>query len=167
MTTTTASQAAPVNTAKVTGRRQLRFNTLDEIQADAERLAHGPVRQLGNWSVGQACAHLGRTMKMSLDGDPNRAPLPIRLLVRLMRNRMLIKGMRPGFKLPKQAADKYISGPQISAEEGLHELRNSIVRLKAEPQRHPHPALGTMTHRQWEQLHLRHAELHLSFFVPQ
>jgi hypothetical protein len=26
-----------------------------------------------------------------------------------------------------------------------------------------HPVLGKLTHDQWKQIHLRHAELHLSF----
>ena len=162
-----SAKAAPVNTAKVSGRRKLRFNNFDEIQAEAERLAAGPVRQLGNWSLGQATAHLARAMTMPLDGSPTRAPLPIRMVVRLMKKRILTNGVRPGFKLPKQAADKYVPGPEISNEQGLSELRTSIARLKAEPLRHPHPVLGRLTREEWDQLHLRHAELHFSFFVPQ
>ena len=138
-----------VNTAKVVGRRKLQFSTLDDIAAEAERLSAGRVRQLGNWSVGQATAHLARTMRMSLDGDPARAPWPIRMLLKLVKRHVLTKGMRPGFKLPKPAAEKYISGPQISHEQGLSELRNSIARLKAEPQRHPHPAFGPLTREEW------------------
>ena len=106
-------------------------------------------------------------MKMAVDGDPNRAPLPMRLIARLMKRTMLTKGMRPGFKLPKAAEEKYMAAPDVSTEQGLNELRSAIERLKAESQRHPHPAFGPMTAEEWEQLHLRHAELHLSFFVPE
>lgn len=41
-----------INTARVTGRRQLRFESLDAVLADAEYLASVPTRQLGNWSLG-------------------------------------------------------------------------------------------------------------------
>ncbi len=156
-----------VNTAKVTGRRVLHFTALDDIRADAERLAAGGARQLGNWSLGQATVHLARTMKMAIDGDPICARFPMRLIARLMKRTMLTKGMRPGFKLPKAAEEKYVAAPYVSTDQGLNELRSAIERLKAESQRHPHPAFGPMTHQEWEQLHLRHAELHLSFFVPQ
>jgi hypothetical protein len=166
-TSTVPTNAATVNTSKVSGRRELHFTKFDDIEADATRLSTRPVRQLGNWSVGQATAHLARTMKMSLDGDPARAPFPVRLFCRLIKKRILSKGMRAGFKLPKPAADKYIAGPEISAEQGLTELRTSIARLKTEPHRKPHPAFGALTREEWDQLHLRHAELHLSFFVPQ
>ncbi len=70
----TAIATAPVNTSKVSGRRELHFTSLDEILADAQRLAAGQYRQLGNWSLGQATTHLARTMKMSLDGAKFRAP---------------------------------------------------------------------------------------------
>ena len=75
----TISTAAPVKTSKVVGRRIVRFATLDDIQADAERLAAGPVRQLGNWSVRASRRSFGAHQKMSLDGDPARAPWPIRM----------------------------------------------------------------------------------------
>jgi hypothetical protein len=35
--------------------------------------------------------------------------------------------------------------------------------LKTEPQRHPSPFFGTLTNEEWDALHCRHAELHLSF----
>jgi hypothetical protein len=167
MSTAIASAAAPVDSTKVTGRRELHFNTLDDILVDANGLAAMPMRPLGNWSVGQATGHLARAMQMSLDGfaDP-RAPLPIRLFLKLLKKRLLTKGLRPGFKLRGPAAEKSILDRSFSTEQGLNELRTNIDRLKREPQRHPHPAFGVLTRAEWEQLHLRHAELHLSFFVP-
>ena len=30
----------------------------------------------------------------------------------------------------------------------------------------PHPVIGRLSAAQWNKFHLRHAELHLSFFVP-
>jgi hypothetical protein len=49
----------------------------------------------------------------------------------------------------------------------LNELRAAIDRLNREPKRAPSPVFGKMTREEWDQLHLRHAELHLSFFVPE
>ncbi len=42
-----------------------------------------------------------------------------------------------------------------------------IDRLNREPQRYPSPVFGKMTKEEWDQLHLRHAEMHLSFYVPE
>jgi hypothetical protein len=47
-----------VATKSVTGRRQLQFNTIDEILADVERLNQGQIKALGNWSSGQVLKHL-------------------------------------------------------------------------------------------------------------
>lgn len=156
-----------VNTTKVTGRRELHFNKLDEILVEANGLAAIQVRQLGNWSLGQTTGHLARAMQMSLDGFTDRpAPLPLRLILKLLKKRLLTKGFRPGFKLRGPAAEKSILDRSFSTEQGLNELQTNIDRLKREPQRHPHPAFGKLTREEWDQVHLRHAELHLSFFVP-
>jgi hypothetical protein len=158
----------PVRTTKVVGRRKVRFENLDEIIADAEMLAAKRVRQLGNWSVGQATGHLARTMQLSLDGfDGALAPLPFRLLMKIAKRPLLRYGFRPGFKLPSPIAEKAILEPSFTNEQGLGELRTNIKRLKHEPQRAVHPAFGRLTKEEWNRVHLRHAELHLSFFVPE
>jgi len=162
------SSTTPVRRTKVVGRRKVRFENLDEILADAEMLSARRVRQLGNWSVGQATGHLARTMQLSLDGFGGvLAPLPIRLLLKMLKPYLLTRGFRPGFKLPSPVAEKAILEPSFSSEQGLSELRASIERLKQEPQRAVHPAFGKLTREEWNKVHLRHAELHLSFFVPE
>ena len=155
-----------VKTSKVTGRRKLHFTKLAEIQTEAENLARGQVRQLGNWTLGNALSHLARTMKMSLDGANFRPPLMIRLFAPLIKKRLLRGPMAPGFKLPAAAAKELVPETAISTEQGLNELRSAIDRLNREPNRAPSPVFGQMTREEWDQLHLRHAELHLSFFVP-
>src|SRR5580658_10196199 len=94
----------PVNTAKVIGRRQLKFNTLDDILADVERLAQGNVRALGNWSPGQNLEHLAIVINGSLDGIDVRASIFMRLVARMFRKRMLKMRMPAGFQLPRSAA---------------------------------------------------------------
>ena len=79
---------------------------------------------------------------------------------------MLKNGMPAGFKLPREVeagAFPLASSPQ----EALEKLRRSAGRVKTEKMTSRHPVLGKMTHEQWTQLHLRHAELHLSFALPQ
>jgi len=73
-----------INTGKVQDRRTLRFESLDEILAEVERLAIAKeVRPLGNWSSGQVVQHLAMTLDNSIDGFPSFVPLPIRLFMRL------------------------------------------------------------------------------------
>ena len=164
---TTAMSAAPVNTAKVTGRRELHFTKLAEIQAEAERLVAAPHRQLGNWPLGYALAHLAGSMKMSLDGADFTAPFYIRWFAPLIKKRLLRGPMKPGFQLPQQATKQLMPDGPVSTPEGMNQLRTTIERMDREPQRHPSPVFGPMTREEWDQLHLRHAELHLGFYVPE
>jgi hypothetical protein len=156
----------PVDTAKVEGRRSLHFNTLDDISADVERLNQGKVRALGNWSPGQILKHLTAPMIWCLDGAPMRAAWHMRIVGWFMKNRFLRNPMPAGFKLPEDFAKHAIPG-ETSWEDGLQGIRTALARMKAEPQRHPSPFLGELTRAQWEQLHCRHCELHLSFLVPE
>lgn len=156
----------PIDTAKVEGRRQLKFNTLDDILAELERLNQSKLRPLGNWSAGQILRHLAVPMDWCLDGAKVTAPWYVRLFGWFMKNRFLRNPMPAGFALPEATA-KYLVPEETSWEEGLRLVRASIQRLKAESQRHPSPFLGELTREQWDQLHCRHAELHLSFLVPE
>ena len=157
-----------IDTTKVTTRRQLHFNSLDDILADLGLVEQWrDVRALGNWSPGQILQHLAIVMNKSIDGFGNlRPPLWVRVIVRLFfRRRFLTKPMAPGFKLPPEAVEELVPGP-IRLQEGLDNLRQAIRRLQTETTRVPNVVLGPLTIDEWNQLHCRHSELHLSFLVP-
>lgn len=154
-----------IDTTKVTDRRQLRFSTIEDILADVERLNQGKVKSLGNWSGGQILKHLATVMNGSIDGMPFRAPWLVRVLCRMIKRRVLTKGMSPGFRLSGKAAEAIVP-PETGWEEGLAMFREAIRRLQTESKRAPSPFLGSMTREDWDQLHCRHSELHLSFLRP-
>lgn len=156
----------PVNTRKVVGRREVRFESYHDLLHDAERLAAGDARLLGNWSLGQIFAHLSRNMEMSIDGASFKAPLPVRVVARLfMKQRFLQRPMPPGFRLPASAAEMLVA-EATETEQGLAALRSSVLRLQSETERAAHPLLGELSLNEWDRLHMRHAELHLSFAIP-
>jgi hypothetical protein len=154
-----------VATNKVAGRRQLHFDTIDDILTDVEKLNQGKFKALGNWSPGQILKHLEILMTASLDGFKSRPPWFIRLIGKLVKKKMLTKPMSAGFQLPKNAATEFIPGP-IEWDDALGQLRIAIRRLKTESKREPSSFLGVLTRKEWDQMHCRHAELHLSFLVP-
>jgi hypothetical protein len=166
-TTSAPSSAARVNTAKVAGRRELHFNSLADILAEAENLASRPCRQLGNWSLGYSLYHLAGPMKFALDGADFRVPFYIRWIAPLFKKQFLNRPMKPGFNLPKDADERLLPKREVSTQEGLNELRTAIDRMDREPQRHPSPFLGKLTPEEVDKLNCRHAEMHLSFFVPE
>ncbi len=120
---------------------------------------------VGNWSFGQICEHLAKMMNGSIDGLDFQAPWFARWFIApLMKNSMLTKPMSPGFRLPPNAKPVLPSDP-VSPESGLQQLKAAVERLQQEAPRASHPFLGKLASEEWMQLHLRHAELHLSFFV--
>jgi hypothetical protein len=111
-------------------------------------------------------AHLAHAMKMGLDGPEAKPIFLARIVGRMLKNRMIHGGQfKPGFKLPKKMAAKLVP-PTTDDNAGLDTLRNMVRRWKSEPQRHPHPFFGPLTDEEWDLSTLRHAEMHMSFLVP-
>ncbi len=151
----------PVNTKKVAGRREVRYASLDELLADAQRLSSTEVRELGNWSRGQIYEHLARSLDSSIDGAGFSLPAPVRWLMSLlMKRKFLNKELPAGFK----STDDFIPD-ETSVEAGLASLERAVARQKREPQRVMHPAFGNISRDEWNDFHLRHAEMHMSFLL--
>ena len=151
----------------VPSRRTIRYVTLAELLEDVERLAAGGHRTLGNWSFGQILDHLARAMTCAIDGFGFKAPWIARALIApFIKNSLITKGMKPGFKLPRRA-EALLPANEISLEAGLNNLRQAIHRFEREPTRQYHPFLGNLASQEWVSLELRHAELHMSFVVPE
>ncbi len=148
-------------------RRRLRFNTHQQIVDEVRRLAARPTRQLGNWSLPAICQHLATAMDRCIDGGIGfHVPLRLRFLARVARRRILNHGLPRGFKLPEQVAAALYPQPE-SVEAAIAALEQGIARLKTTDQRVAHPVLGNLNAAQWDLFHLRHAELHLGFIVPE
>ena len=165
--------AATVNSGRVGGRRPVRLPTLADLAHEVDRIAAaattGAVRPLGNWSPAQVLWHIGRLMELSFDGFPfryRRGPTWITRLFRLLAWRWLIAlALRPGFQNPPEAATLE-PGPSISLEEAAAYLKRQVARARGgERMTQECSVEGPYTHEQWVYIHLRHAELHLSFLA--
>jgi hypothetical protein len=157
------------NQASAAQRRVLRFNSVDDLIADVERIVAadrlGIVRTSGTWSVGQIFNHLACWIGYGYEGFPPGAHAPwfVRAILRFMKKRLLRDGMKPGVRIPG-APDGTFGTEPMTLDEGAEKLRAALQRLKnREPARHHSPALGHMSDDERIQLQLRHAELHLSF----
>ena len=156
----------PVDTAKVANRRKLTFGSLKEVLDDADRLSSSPITVLGNWSAGQIFRHLAIAYNGSIDGFTMTFPWYFRLMASVFKKKLLVMPMPAGFNLPAGGAKEMAPSP-TSTEEGLAELHAAVARLEDESRRARHPMLGELTKDQWNQVHLNHANLHMSFLVPQ
>jgi hypothetical protein len=164
---------APLDTGRVGGRRPVRLSTLDDLALEVERVAasatSGSVRPLGNWSPAQVLWHIGRLMELSFDGFPfryRRGPIWVTRLFRLLAWRWLIAlAFRPGFQNPPEAATLEPE-PSVSLEEAAAYLKRQIARVRGgERMTQECSGEGPYSHEQWVYIHLRHAELHLSFLA--
>src|SRR5687768_10436598 len=153
-------------------RRRLRFETIDDALVEAERLAaaerEGRLQRQGNWTLGQMLGHLATWANFAFDGYPDsiRPPLPVRMILRLMKNRVLTKGMMPGVRIARLPGGT-LGLDVLPTDEGLARYRAAMERLRREGPTIVNPIFGPLTHEQWIQLNLRHAELHMSFLSPQ
>jgi hypothetical protein len=161
--------SAPVNTAKVAGRRLLRFESIDQMLAEVDRLVQaeraGRLRRLGNWTLGQTLGHLAVWAEFSYTGAPIKAPFFVRWLLRLRKRKFLYGPMRAGVRIPRVPGGTLGTEP-MPLEEAALRLRRVMERLKAEAPTAPNVIFGPLKHEEWIALTLRHAELHLGFHIP-
>ncbi len=146
-------------------RRSVRYSTLSDIVQDAEQLLSSH-HTAGNWTFGQICQHLAKTMNCSFDGFGFTAPWFARWFIApFIKNSLLIKPMRSGFKLPERGK-AILPDENVSNEAGLQQLKTAVERFSHEVPTAPHPFFGQMASEEVVQLQLRHAEMHMSFIVP-
>lgn len=159
-----------VDTKSVKDRRPLRFDTPAQMWADVDRIVAaeraGKLRRAGNWTPGQIFGHLGGFIDYAYDGFPKQPPWFIRMICKPMKNKYLNKGLPSGVKIPGTKGGTW-SIDELPLDEGLARMRRSWDRLQRESPTGPHPLFGPISHEEWKNLHLRHAELHLSFLHPQ
>ncbi len=74
--------------------------------------------------------------------------------------------MPAGVKIPGVKGGTLATEP-MPTDEALTRLRRVMERLKKEPPTHPHNVFGQLKHEESIACSLRHAELHLSFLVPE
>ncbi len=150
-----------IKTKKVQGRRNVRYESFDDLLNDAQQLTHENVRTLGNWSQGQIYEHIARALHSSIDGVGFTLPFALRwFMSTFMKRKFLREKIPAGFTTTEK-----FSPDDISAEEGLASLQKAIERQKHEPKRVRHPAFGNISREEWDSFQLRHAELHMSFLV--
>ncbi len=152
-------------------KRQLKFNTLDEMMADVRSLNEHGYLSHGNWTLGQACGHLANWMRYPLDGYPV-APLPIRMIFWVMK-KTVVPGMKrkilaEGFKGGMMTAPESVPAQdELTDQQGVDQLQNVVDRLNAfQGELIPSPLFGEVAKPMQIQISLLHAEHHLGYLEP-
>ncbi len=169
MSEATQASSGPVDTGKVAGRRLLRFESIDQVTAEVDRLVEaeraGQLRRLGNWTLGQTLGHLATWAEYSYTGAPLKVPFFIKWILRLRKQKFLFGPMRAGVRIPGVEGGTLAIEP-LPLDEALARMRRVMERLKREAPTAPSAIFGPLKHEEWIAITLRHAELHLGFLIP-
>jgi hypothetical protein len=161
-----SAQVAAKDTAKVASRRQLRFQSVEDVLRELDRIAEaeraGRLECLGNWTCGQILGHLATWAEYAYNPAPLHTPWFVRIILRLRKNKILNEGMSAGVIIPRVPGGT-LGTELMPLDQGLARYRAALERLRREPPTAASPAFGPLTHDQAIKLNLRHAELHLGF----
>lgn len=158
--------------AKESDKRELKFESLDEIVAEATRLRDSGYESKGNWNLSQTCSHLAEWSKFPMDGFP-KPPIFLRAIfgtlkmfgfVERMKNDILTNGFKAGTPTAPQTVP---ASDAHSDADGVAELAEVLERMKTfDGPLQPSPLFGPMDRDLWQRITLLHAEHHLAFLVP-
>lgn len=148
--------------------RVLRFETLDDLLADARRVAANPdVTTRGKWTAAESIWHVARYIQASVEGYPFKPPLLFRLIGPLLKSGMISKPLKSGFKTPAQMHRHMEPGGsevgEITMDRAIGLIEEWVGKADAQGFIPVNPAFGKMNRQQWVALHCRHAELHFGF----
>jgi len=149
-------------------RRRLEFHCFNCLRGELDRLeaaGEANIRAVGRWTPGQVVQHLAEVVTRSIDGFEFEGPRLVRMLRPVLRLTMMGRPMPSGVKL-KGAMTAMVPPPSIRFDNALANLRRELDRAERERMTAKSPVFGRMTHDDWANLHLRHAELHLGFLHP-
>lgn len=153
-------------------RRAVSLQSLDALDAEISTIERAAnirdggegARVSGNWSIGQIFQHLARTIECFYAGAESGASFPARTLSLATRKMTLARPMATGAPMLPECEEVITPDAVVWTDVGAAVLRAQLARLAArEINPHAHPRLGSLAHEDWVRLHLRHAELHLSF----
>ena len=145
-------------------RRKLAFASLTEVMPDVELLLAGHTT-VGKWSLGQILNHLALTVRLPMEGVPEKFSWPMRRLIGPIARRLSFRlGWIPaGVRVHKV----YLPPSEGDTEREAEALRTAIRRFGGfAGWLDEHPLLGYFSKAQWERFHCIHCAHHLSFAAP-
>ena len=158
----TSTTERDTTTAK---RRSLNYPTFAEMIQDLETLREVGYERTGNWTLSDACNHLALVVEQCMDGFPKNYPWIMRKMARWLFLKKMLRRQKstrrfeaPAFLQPPSEQDDAVA---------VERLTKAIERFQAHSEDlQPSPIFGKLTKEQWQEIHLWHAEHHLSFLHP-
>lgn len=148
-------------------RRSLTFESLPETVAEAHRLRDGGYQMVGNWNLGQACSHLTKTLRMSVEGAPFSLPFFMRPIARALVLGKVMKGAPTNLPLKTVKAFEPDGSIDIDAEVSQYEQWVAKIMDPSAPLLEKHPVFGKFSKDKWRTFHAWHAAHHFSYLLPE
>ena len=144
-------------------RRNLRFESFDEVMPDVERLLEGHAT-VGDWTLAQICNHLSMILRRHVDLPASTTFDPADRIPEERKRLVLETGVLPqGITPPPGMLPESVGSDREEAEG----LRRAIAYYLASPgPAITHRILGPLTREEWDRFELIHMAHHLSFAVP-
>jgi hypothetical protein len=95
-----------------------------------------------------------------------KPPFIMKLLLPFIRSSILKGPVKPGVKLPANAEAEFWSDEEITVEDAVQMLKESVLYYKEHGPLPVHPIFGKATREQLDRLTCSHAAMHLSFVHP-
>lgn len=152
--------------ANIERARMLTFESLDDVLAEALRVAERPdAPTRGKWTAAENVWHVARYVQASVEGYPFKSPLLFKLLGPLLKSGMIRKAMKSGFNTPASVKKHMEPGGsevgEITMDRAMATLEEWTQKAGDQGFIPTNPVFGKMTREQWVALHCRHAEMHL------
>jgi hypothetical protein len=145
------------------GRRTLRYESLDQVMPDVERLLEGHTT-VGTWSLAQICRHLASAMRRVVDLPASTPYDPSFRVPDEVKRQVFETGSLPE-RLPGPA--EIMPAETLSEREDAEWLRAAIAHYRASTGPViPHRFFGPLSKEEWDRLQLIHFAHHLSFAIP-
>jgi hypothetical protein len=141
-------------------RRELKFNSFEEVLNELNQLEKGQVQTTGLWSFYQILTHCSESLEFCVSRYPSEAPWIIRATIgRLAFKEMMKMGyFKPGMVNPR-APQKREEGDEKAA---LSRIRKAIAAFQAYTgPLATHPFFGKIARQDFEKYHLMHLAHHL------
>ena len=151
-------------------RTDLDFPDFDAIAADVNLLLDRGYDRAGKWSLAQACDHLDKFTRGSLDGFPGRFRLPWPLTAAFRKlslsEKAMAKPMPSGLPSPSYLAPADAGEDAAAVDAYLKTNARFVERFESKGPLHRSPLFGKLPPDLWRRVHLKHAAHHLGFLVP-
>ncbi len=143
-------------------RPDLKFNTVDEMIADAQALRAGPYDRAGQWDLAMILDHLAKAMGGPFAAGGKNLPWPAARIGRFVMHRFAQRTTYPAIQFPAPKSMKPTTG--IALEPAFAEFLTAARQVQAASgETIQWPPFGAMPLEDFRKIQLLHGAHHLSF----